>query len=220
MPLSCSTPGLYSATPVAPLIGVFLFRRKRNDRLPLGQRAVGSILGWGTDHPGIVKELPRIDRDDWSLTVDGNVENPLDLDWEGFMGLPQVESVSDFHCVEGWSVLDQRWEGVLFRTLVERVRSKPEAKYIWFESYDGYTTSLPLEKLMDDDVIMAHRLNGEDLPQPLGGPVRLIVPKLYAYKSPMWLRRMTFMEGDRLGYWESGYYNNDADVWRESRYRR
>jgi DMSO/TMAO reductase YedYZ molybdopterin-dependent catalytic subunit len=197
-----------------------MFRRKKNERLPPGQRAVGSILGWGTEHPGIIKNLPQIDRDDWSLTVDGEVENPLELDWEGFMALPQAESVSDFHCVEGWSVLDQRWEGVLFRTIVERVKPKAQAKFVWFECYDGYTTSLPLERLMDDDVIIAYKLNGEDLPQPLGGPMRLIVPKLYAYKSPMWLRRMTFMEEDRLGYWESGYYSNDADVWRESRYRR
>jgi DMSO/TMAO reductase YedYZ molybdopterin-dependent catalytic subunit len=197
-----------------------MFRRKKNERLPPGQRAVDSILGWGTEHPGIIKNLPQIDRDDWSLTVDGEVENPLELDWEGFMALPQAESVSDFHCVEGWSVLDQRWEGVLFRTIVERVKPKAQAKFVWFECYDGYTTSLLLERLMDDDVIIAYKLNGEDLPQPLGGPVRLIVPKLYAYKSPMWLRRMTFMEEDRLGYWESGYYSNDADVWRESRYRR
>lgn len=199
---------------------MFQFRRKRDDRLPPGQRAVGSILGWGTEHPGIVKDLPRIDRDDWILTVDGEVENPLELDWEGFMALPQIESVSDFHCVEGWSVLDQRWEGVLFRTLVERVKPRAEAGFVWFECHDGYTTSLPRERLMDDDVIIAHSLNEEDLPQPLGGPVRLIVPKLYAYKSPMWLRRMTFMEEDRLGYWESGFYSNDADVWRESRHRR
>ena len=199
---------------------MFLFGRKRDERLPPGQRPVGSILGWGTDHPGIVKDLPRIERDNWSLTVDGEVETPLELNWKEFMGLPQVESVSDFHCVEGWSVLDQRWEGVLFRTLVERVRPKPEARFVWFECHDGYTTSLPLGRLMDDDVIVAHGLNGEDLPQPLGGPVRLIVPKLYAYKSPLWLRRMTFIEEDRLGYWESGYYSNDGDVWRESRYRR
>ncbi len=199
---------------------MFLFRRKRDDRLPPGQRAVGSILGWGTEHPGIIKDLPNIDKDEWSLTVDGEVENPLELDWEGFMALPQAESVSDFHCVEGWSVLDQRWDGVLFQTLVERVKPKAEARFVWFECHDGYTTSLPLERLMDDDVIIAHRLNGEDLPQPLGGPARLIVPRLYAYKSPMWLRRMTFMEEDRLGYWESGFYSNDADVWRESRYRR
>ena len=196
------------------------FRRKKDERLPPGQKAVDSILGWGTAHPGIVKDLPHIDKSEWGLTVDGEVESPIELDWEGFMALPQTESLSDFHCVEGWSVLDQMWEGVLFKTLAEKVRPKPKAGYIWFECYDGYTTSLPLEKLMDDDVIIVHRLNGEDLPQPLGGPVRLMVPKLYAYKSPMWLRRITFMEEDRLGYWESGNYSNTADPWKNDRYRR
>ena len=151
--------------------------------------------------------------------MDGEVENPVSLDWDGFMALPQTESVSDFHCVEGWSVLDQRWEGVLFKDLAELVKPRPTARYAWFECYDGYTTSLPLEKLMDDDVVIAHTLNGEDLPQPLGGPVRLVVPKLYAYKSAMWLRRVTFMVEDRLGFWESGYYSNTADPWKNDRYR-
>ena len=196
------------------------FRRKKDERLPPGQKAVDSILGWGTAHPGIVKDLLHIDKSEWGLTVDGEVESPLKLDWEGFMALPQTESLSDFHCVEGWSVLDQRWEGVLFKTLAEKVKPKPIAKYVWFECCDGYTTSLPLEKLMDDDVIIAHSLNGEDLPQPLGGPVRMRVPKLYAYKSPMWLRRITFMEEDRLGYWESGIYSNTADPRKNDRYRR
>ena len=142
------------------------------------------------------------------------------LDWEGFTALPQEESVSDCHCVEGWSVLDQKWEGVLFKALASIVKPKPSASYAWFECYDTYTTSLPLERLMDDDVIITHRLNREDLPQPLGGPVRLIVPKLYAYKSPMWLKKVTFMTEDRLGYWESGYYSNTADPWKNDRYRR
>ena len=205
---------------MASSIEVFLFRKKKDDRLPPGQRAVDSILGWGTEHPGIVKDLPHIDKADWSLTVDGEVENPVTLDWEGFMALPQVDSVSDFHCVEGWSVLDQRWEGVLFKTLAGKVKPKPEGRYVWFECYDGYTTSLPLEKLMDDDVILAHRLNGEDLPQPLGYPVRLVVPGKYAYKSPMWMTRITFMKEKRLGYWESGIYSDTADPWKNDRYRR
>ena len=151
--------------------------------------------------------------------MDGEVENPVSLDWDGFMALPQTESVSDFHCVEGWSVLDQRWEGVTFRDLAELAVPKPTARYVSFECYDGYTTSLPLEKLMEDDVLIAHRLNGEDLPQPLGGPVRLVVPKLYAYKSAMWLRRVTFMAEDMLGFWESGIYSNTADPLKNDRYR-
>ena len=198
---------------------MFLFRKK-DSRLPPNQKAIDAIMGWGTQHPGIVKELPSIEREEWSLTVDGEAENPLRLDWGGFTALPQAESVSDFHCVEGWSVLDQRWEGVLFKTLAEKANPKPTCRYVWFECYDGYTTSLPLEKLMDKDVIIAHRLNGEDLPQPLGGPVRLVVPKIYAYKSPMWLRGITFMEEDRLGYWESGIYSNTADPWKNDRYNR
>ena len=155
------------AAPLVPSVKVFLFRKK-DSRLPPNQKAIDAIMGWGTQHPGIVKELPSIEKEEWSLTVDGEVENPLRLDWGGFTALPQAESVSDFHCVEGWSVLDQRWEGVLFKTLAEKAKPKSTCRYVWFECYDGYTTSLPLEKLMDEDVIIAHRLNGEDLPQPLG----------------------------------------------------
>jgi len=198
-----------------------LVRNKENRRrLPPGQKPVESILRWGIDHPGIAQELPEIKRSEWFLTVDGEVEKPVVLDWKAFMELPQAESVSDFHCVEGWSVLDCKWEGVPFNALVERVRPKPEGRYVWFECADGYTTSLPLEALMGEDVMLAHRLNGEDLPQPLGGPVRLVVPEKYAYKSPMWLIRISFMAEKRLGYWESGVYSDTADVWRESRYKK
>lgn len=194
--------------------------REKPSGLPPGQKPVESILRWGIDHQGIIQELPEIDRGSWVLTVDGEVENPLSLSWEAFMELPQVESMSDFHCVEGWSVLNCRWEGVPFRALVERVKPKTAGGYVWFECADGYTTSLPLEDLMGGDVILAHRLNGEDLPQPLGGPVRLVVPGKYAYKSPMWLTRVSFMAEKRLGHWESGIYSDTADVWRELRYKR
>ena len=198
-----------------------LVRNKVNPRrLPPGQKPVESILRWGIDHPGINPELPEIDRKDWVLTVDGEVENPLIIGWEAFMELPQVVSVSDFHCVEGWSVLDCRWEGVNFSTIVDRVKPKPNVRYVWFECADGYTTSLSLEDLMGENVILAHRLNGEDLPQPLGGPVRLLVPGKYAYKSPMWLTRVSFITEKRLGYWESGIYSDTADVWRELRFKR
>lgn len=193
--------------------------KKTSRRLPPGQKPIEAILRWGIDHPGITRVLPEIDRAAWSLTVDGEVENPLKLEWEAFMGLPQVESVSDFHCVEGWSVLDCRWEGVPFGALVERVKPKPAGRYVWFECADGYTTSLPLEELMGEDVILAHRLNDEDLAQPLGGPVRLVVPGKYAYKSPLWLTHITFMADKRLGYWESGKYSDTADPWKDDRYR-
>jgi DMSO/TMAO reductase YedYZ molybdopterin-dependent catalytic subunit len=195
-------------------------KEKLNRRMPPNQRTIRTIMGWGTDHPGIVRVLPFVDKADWSLKVDGEVETPADLSWEEFLALPQTTSVSDFHCVETWSVLDQKWEGALFRDLVKKVKPKPEGRFVWFECYDGYTTSLPLEDLMGGDVILAYRLNEEPLPQPLGGPMRLVVPHLYAYKSPMWIRHITFMKEKKLGYWESGIYSDTADPWNNDRYRR
>jgi DMSO/TMAO reductase YedYZ molybdopterin-dependent catalytic subunit len=204
-------------------LSALFWRRKREEkpreRLPPRQRWVPKILGWGVEHPGIVRTLPVVEKTEWSLEVSGEIENPRAFTWDEFMALPQTESVSDFHCVETWSVKDQRWEGVKFNDLMEEVRSTREASHVSFECYDGYATSLPIEELRGDDVILAHRLNGEDLPQPLGGPMRLVVPQKYAYKSAMWLNRIVFMKRDKLGYWESGMYSNTADPWRNDRYR-
>ena len=177
-------------------------------------------MRWGVDHPGIKLTLPDVSLGDWRLDVGGLVENPVLLTWDEFMSLPQTVSVSDFHCVETWSVKDQMWEGVRFRDLAEHVKPAKDARYVFLECYDTYTTSLPLAELMGDDVILAHRLNDEPLPQPLGGPMRLVVPHKYAYKSPMWLSRIAFMKENRLGFWESGFYSDTADPWRDDRYRR
>ena len=198
------------------------WRRKKGEQrggLPPDQAPIPRILRWGIDHPGITHVLPDIPKEKWSLTVDGEVESPLSLNWVGFLALPQVEVVSDFHCVEGWSVLKQRWGGVPFRAIQERAQPRKGAEYAWFECADGYTTSLPLVDLQGGDAVLAHRLNGEDLPQPLGGPMRLVVPQKYAYKSPMWLTRITFSTRDKLGFWERGYYSNTADTRGNDRYR-
>jgi len=201
-----------------------LFWRKKKEerpreRLPPKQRWIPSILKWGVEHPGIVYTLPEVSLDDWRLKVDGLVENPTLFTWGDFMALPQTASVSDFHCVETWSVKDQRWEGVRFRDLAEHVKPMKDARQVFFECYDTYTTGLPLTELMGDDVILVHRLNDEPLPQPLGGPMRLVVPHKYAYKSPMWLSRITFTKENKLGFWESGFYSDTADPWRDDRYR-
>ncbi len=199
------------------------WRRKKAEpaagKMPPGQSPIPGILRWGIDHPGITNILPNVSRDSWSLVVDGEVENPLKFGWAEFLALPQVESVSDFHCVEGWSVLAQRWRGVLFATIQEQAKPKPGVEYALFGCADGYTTSLPLSDLKGGDVVLAHSLNGEDLSQPLGGPVRLVVPQKYAYKSPMWVTRITFAARDTPGFWERGYYSNTADVWKDDRYR-
>jgi DMSO/TMAO reductase YedYZ molybdopterin-dependent catalytic subunit len=200
------------------------WRRKRDEepreRLPPKQRWVPRLLRWGVDHPGIVQTLPDVSLNEWRLKVDGLVEKPKTYTWDEFKALPQMVSVSDFHCVETWSVKDQKWEGVKFRDLAEDVKPTTDARFVFFECYDTYTTSLPMAELMGDDVILAHRLNDEPLPQPLGGPTRLVVPHKYAYKSPMWLNKITFTSENRLGFWESGFYSDTADPWKDDRYRR
>ena len=201
-----------------------MFWRKKKPEGPRGelpphQAPIKELMRWGIDHPGITPILPVIDKKDWSLVVDGEVDVSFKLNWDDFMALPQVEVVSNFHCVEGWSVLSQKWGGVLFSVLQERVKPKEVAKYALFECADGYTTSLPLSDLQGGDVVLAHRLNGADLSQPLGGPMRLVVPKKYTYKSAMWLTKITFVSHDKLGFWERGYYSNTADIWTNDRYR-
>ena len=190
-----------------------------HERLPPKQRWIPSILKWGVEHPGIVKTLPDVSLEDWRLRVEGLIEQPTLFTWEDFVALPQTVSVSDFHCVETWSVKEQKWEGVRFRDLAEHVKPTSDAHYVFFECYDSYTTSVPLTELMGDEVLLAHRLNDEPLTQPLGGPMRLVVPHKYAYKSPMWLNKIVFMRDNKLGYWESGIYSDTADPWKDDRYR-
>ena len=198
---------------------MFLFKKKRKPRekLPPNQRWIDHILKWGEEHRGIQSTLPNVSLDDWRLIVEGEVGSPTELDWSDFMGLEQVISISNFHCVETWSVEDQKWEGVMFKTLMHMVQPTRKVKYVLFQGYDGYTTSLPLKELEGDDVLLAYGLNGALLPQPLGGPMRLVVPHKYGYKSTMWLHRITFSVRDKLGYWERGSHSNSADPWKDDR---
>ena len=193
---------------------------KDDKRLPPSQMAIKRILRWGEDHPGVTKSIPKIDLKTWFLVVDGEVENPLRLAWEDFVKLPMVESVSDFHCVEGWSVLGCRWEGVRFKHLMSLVKPKDTAKSVTFECADGYATSLTLEELVGDDVLLAYKLDGEELEEGLGWPVRLVVPSKYAYKSALWVTRIKFTAKKEFGYWEVRGYSDTADVWKNDRFAR
>jgi DMSO/TMAO reductase YedYZ molybdopterin-dependent catalytic subunit len=195
-------------------------KKKEENRLPPNQKSIQKILRWGIEHPGLKSKLPHILKEEFILTVDGEVEKPLKMSWERLHSLPQKIDFSDFHCVEGWSVLSQKWEGILFRDLMEAAKMKESARYAWFECADGYTTSLPIEELMGDHVLLAHKINDEELPQPLGGPLRLVVPHKYAYKSPMWVTKISLITKNRLGYWESGYYSDSADPEKNDRYRK
>jgi DMSO/TMAO reductase YedYZ molybdopterin-dependent catalytic subunit len=171
---------------------------EKEKRLPPNQKPIKWILRWGIDHLGITSANPHIDTTTYVLTVDGEVENPLKFGWNDVLQLPSTVSVSDFHCVEGWSVLDCRWEGVRFRDLEKLVKPKPTAQAATFECADSYTTSLFLSELAGDDVLLAYKLNGAELEEGLGFPLRLIVPSKYAYKSALWVTRINFTRGERV----------------------
>ena len=165
-----------------------------------------------------VGAIPKFDSKTWDFLVEGLVENPIRLTYEEFLKLPKTASISDFHCVTGWSKLDNKWEGVAFKTIAELVRPLREARYVTVAAEGDYTTSLPLEDLMGDDVLLAYRLDDKPLEPKHGGPLRLVVPEKYAYKSAKWVRKLRFTKKQELGYWEKREYSNTADPWKEERY--
>ena len=191
---------------------------ERDKELPPGQIAIKHVLRWGEDHPTIGVSVPKIDLKTWSLTIDGEVRNPLKLRWQEILKLPKTESVSDFHCVEGWSVPNCRWEGIQFKHIVDLVKPERNVKAVSFYCADGYTTSLLLEELLGRDVLLAYKLDGKLLDVGIGAPLRLVVPSKYAYKSAMWLTRIKFTSDKELGYWEKRGYSDTADVWKNDRY--
>ena len=188
-------------------------------RLPVGQH---EVRNWPVLDLG---DVPDVSREDWRLEVGGACENPVTLDWAGFIALPQVEEVSDFHCVTTWSRMDNRWGGVRFRSLAELVVPAAEAQFILCTGYDhmpgsdiAYTTNLPLARAVEDDVLLVHTWEGQPLPREHGGPCRMITPKLYAWKGTKWIRRIEFHAEDRPGFWEARGYSNTAEPWLDDRY--
>jgi len=188
--------------------------KNERPRLPPGQRL---NKGFPVLDLGI---LPEVDTDDWKLSISGAVENPFVWNWEEYLALAADQVTTDFHCVTTWSIFDAHWEGLFFKRLMEQVSPTPEARFVYFTSYDGYSTNLPLSVCADDDVLLAHRWNGQPLSKEHGGPVRMVVPKRYAWKSAKWIKEIVFMENDRLGFWEVRGYSNTADPWTEDRYAR
>jgi len=199
---------------------VIVLSSGQQKRLPPDQTATDRIMRWGSDHPGITSVNPQLKRENYTLTIDGEVEKSVNLSWSDFLALPQSVSISDFHCVEGWSVLNCKWEGVRIRDIERIVKPRPVARAVSFESADNYLTSLFREELSGDDVLLAYKLNGELLEEGLGAPVRLIVPSKYAYKSALWVVRLRFTRNKELGFWERRGYSDSADVWRNDRFNR
>ncbi len=160
-----------------------------------------------------VTPIPKFTNENWSFTLDGLVDKPVRYDWQTFVQLPRQVQVSDFHCVTGWSVYKNTWEGIKLQDMLAAAGVQAKATTVKFYSGDGvYTDALSLEQAGMDDVMVAVMLDGLPIPSDLGGPVRLIVPKMYAYKSVKWLNRIELIEGKHTGYWEERGYPNDAWV--------
>jgi DMSO/TMAO reductase YedYZ molybdopterin-dependent catalytic subunit len=196
----------------------FLFRRPGQisgaASLPPGQSEVQSLEVLQ------VSGVPMVRLDTWAFEVNGEVENPFKLDWNQFMQLPKTVSASEFDCVTGWTTLDNRWEGVRFGEVAKLARPTAKAKYATIACYGAplYTTSLPLDYLMRDDVLFAYGLDGKSLEPEHGGPLRLVVPGKYGYKSAKWVRQVRFTETQEIGFWESRGYSNTADPWTNDRF--
>jgi len=181
-------------------------------RIPPGQRIT---KGWPVLSVG---PTPIFNPQTWSFEVSGEVERPFKLSWAEFQRLPRVKRTADFHCVTGWSRLDNVWEGVAFRTIAEKAGLKPTARHATIGCENDYTTSQPLSILMEEDVLFADTHDGRLLESVHGGPLRLIVPKIYAYKSAKWVRWVRFTAEEELGFWEVRGYSQTADPWTEDRY--
>lgn len=163
-------------------------------------------------------DRPPIDLATWDLEVSGEVDLPRSFSWKDFQELKKTSQVSDFHCVTRWSKLDVKWAGVRWLELLAAVKPKPSATHALLACADGYTTNLPLAELRRETVLLADTLDGQPLPQEHGGPMRLVVPHLYGWKSAKFLRKIRFSAADEPGFWEVRGYHNHGDPWTEERY--
>ncbi|HEY8822130.1 MAG TPA: sulfite oxidase-like oxidoreductase [Dermatophilaceae bacterium] len=194
----------------------FLGRRKkeRDPRLPPGQYDVGS------DFPVLSAEVtPRLETDRWTMSVDGLVRDPQTWSWEGLHRLPESEYRGDIHCVTSWSKLDTSFSGVSVDVLLDAAGPLPEATHVLATSTTGYTTNLPLDHVRGGQAWVAWSHEGKPLPAEHGGPLRLLVPHLYFWKSAKWVTRLTLLNHDEQGFWERNGYHDLGDPWHEQRYQ-
>ncbi len=181
-------------------------------RLPPGQRLVRD---WPVLDLGI---QPAVSPQTFRLDLVGAVARPVSLTYDEFMALPQQENVCDIHCVTQWSRYDNRWKGVAAHTLIELAAPKPEARHVIFHAHDGYTTNVRLDQFDQPDVFLVHEWEGKPIERQHGGPIRVLIPRLYLWKSAKWVRRIELSATDRPGFWEVRGYHNNADPWTEERY--
>ena len=189
-------------------------RPERPGRLPPGQYDTGS--SW----PTLTAEAtPVVDVDTWTMTVDGLVESPHTWSWSDIRALPRSSYVGDIHCVTTWSKLDMTFTGVSVDTLLEVAPPTGQARYVLAHSTTGYTTNLPIEDVRGGKAWVVWEADGRPLPRGHGGPVRLLVPHLYFWKSAKWITRLELLDRDRPGFWEQNGYHDRGDPWLEQRYQ-
>jgi DMSO/TMAO reductase YedYZ molybdopterin-dependent catalytic subunit len=185
---------------------------QRKDRLPPGQRLTDK---WPVLHHGKVQ---TIDTAKWTFTIAGLVDKERALTYEEFIALPHIEVFSDIHCVTTWSRYNNLWEGISTAVIKDLVRLKPEAKYILVQGEGGFTTNLPIDDFFQTDALFALKHDGQPLTPEHGGPVRLVVPRLYFWKSAKWVTGVKFLAKDEPGFWEQAGYHMHGDPWHEERY--
>ena len=182
------------------------------DRVPPGQYVTPkmAVMNLGSN--------PRVSTVQWTLKLYGHVEEPAELDWDGFRALAQRDITADFHCVTQWSRLNVGWEGVPASVVLDLVTPKPDARFVMVHCWDSYSTDLDIQALRQPDVLFAHRQDGEPLKQQHSGPVRLVVPARYGWKSAKWVRGIEFLSADAPGFWEQRGYHMRGDPWAEERF--
>ncbi|MBR61877.1 MAG: sulfite oxidase-like oxidoreductase [Dehalococcoidia bacterium] len=190
-----------------------IFSKSDEHEAPPGQFVTDKfpVLTFGT--------APNIVLDQWNITLFGSVKENVHLNWNEIMHLKRICIQAEFHCVTQWSKLLNKWEGVGFSSLMDLVEIRKEVQYVMIHCYGGYSTNLPLDVLLDDDVILAYRHDGSDLSLDHGGPLRLVVPKRYGWKSAKWINGIEFMEENQPGFWESRGYHMEGDPWKEQRFK-
>ncbi|QIO99384.1 sulfite oxidase-like oxidoreductase [Bradyrhizobium symbiodeficiens] len=186
--------------------------RPEDQRLPPGQHLTKD---WPVLDLGVV---PPVSRDRWRLDVYGAVESPVFWTFAEFTAQKQARFTSDIHCVTTWSRYDNEWDGLATRELLAACQPREDARFVTLHSHDGYTTNLALEDFAAEDALLAHSWSGQPLTEEHGGPVRLVVPHLYFWKSAKWLQSIEFLTEDAPGFWEVRGYHNRGDPWAEQRY--
>jgi DMSO/TMAO reductase YedYZ molybdopterin-dependent catalytic subunit len=186
--------------------------RPEDQRLPPGQHLTKD---WPVLDLGV---MPPVSRERWRLDVYGAIENPVFWTFAEFAAQKQARFTSDIHCVTTWSRYDNEWDGLATRELLAACQPRDDARFVVLHASDGYTTNLALEDFAAEDALLAHSWSGHPLTEEHGGPVRLVVPHLYFWKSAKWLQAIEFLTEDAPGFWEVRGYHNRGDPWAEQRY--